>query len=63
MLFFSSFVGKAEKLPSPDVFGKSLYAFYIGQNDFTGSLASLGISGVKQFLPELVSQISSTIKV
>ncbi|KAL3829720.1 hypothetical protein ACJIZ3_018522 [Penstemon smallii] len=49
-------------LPPPDIFGKSLYTFYIGQNDFTGNLASLGISGVQQYLPEVVSQIASTIK-
>ncbi|XP_060218488.1 GDSL esterase/lipase At4g01130 [Lycium barbarum] len=49
-------------LPSPDIFGKSLYTFYIGQNDFTGNLARLGISGVKEFLPQVVSQIASTIK-
>ncbi|XP_015066541.1 GDSL esterase/lipase At4g01130 [Solanum pennellii] len=49
-------------LPSPNIFGKSLYTFYIGQNDFTGNLARLGISGVKEFLPQVVSQIASTIK-
>ncbi|OIT31331.1 gdsl esteraselipase [Nicotiana attenuata] len=49
-------------LPSPDVFGKSLYTFYIGQNDFTGNLARIGIIGVKEFLPQLISQIVSTIK-
>ncbi|KAG5626631.1 hypothetical protein H5410_011849 [Solanum commersonii] len=41
-------------LPSPNIFGKSLYTFYIGQNDFTGNLARLGISGVKEFLPQVV---------
>ncbi|KAJ4728171.1 GDSL esterase/lipase [Melia azedarach] len=50
------------KLPSPDIFGKSLYTFYIGQNDFTSNLAAIGIGGVKQFLPQVVSQIASTIK-
>lgn len=49
-------------LPSPDIFGKSLYTFYIGQNDFTGNLARIGISGVKEYLPQVVSQIASTIK-
>ncbi|KZV57668.1 GDSL esterase/lipase-like [Dorcoceras hygrometricum] len=49
-------------LPAPDIFGKSLYTFYIGQNDFTGNLPFIGISGVKQYLPQVVSQISSTIK-
>ncbi|KAL2461510.1 GDSL esterase/lipase [Abeliophyllum distichum] len=49
-------------LPPPGIFGKSLYTFYIGQNDFTGNLAYIGISGVKQYLPQVVSQIASTIK-
>ncbi|XP_019423902.1 PREDICTED: GDSL esterase/lipase At4g01130-like isoform X1 [Lupinus angustifolius] len=50
------------KTPSPDIFGKSLYTFYIGQNDFTSNLASVGIGGVKKYLPQVVSQITSTIK-
>ncbi|GAA0142823.1 hypothetical protein LIER_03636 [Lithospermum erythrorhizon] len=50
-----------EKLPSSDIIGKSLYTFYIGQNDFTGNLGS-GIDGARQIMPQLVSQISSTIK-
>nr|AAY41078.1 lanatoside 15-O-acetylesterase [Digitalis grandiflora] len=50
-------------LPAPDIFRKSLYTLYIGQNDFTGNLGSLGISGVKKrIIPQVVSQISSTIK-
>nr|AAY41079.1 lanatoside 15-O-acetylesterase [Digitalis subalpina] len=50
-------------LPPPDIFRKSLYTLYIGQNDFTGNLGSLGISGVKKkIIPQVVSQISSTIK-
>ncbi|KAK7258552.1 hypothetical protein RIF29_24132 [Crotalaria pallida] len=49
-------------LPSPDIFGKSLYTFYIGQNDFTSNLASIGIGGVKQYLHQVVSQIAATIK-
>lgn len=65
ILMHSCFLFSAEeaKLPPPTIFGKSLYTFYIGQNDFTGNLANIGISGVKQFLPQVVSQISSTIKV
>jgi hypothetical protein len=51
------------KLPSPDIFGKSLYTFYIGQNDFTSQLANIGTGGVQEFLPQVVSQIASTIKV
>nr|XP_027188120.1 GDSL esterase/lipase At4g01130 isoform X2 [Cicer arietinum] len=50
------------KLPSPDIFGKSLYTFYIGQNDFTSNLATIGTGGVQEFLPQVVSQIVSTIK-
>ncbi|GAU13613.1 hypothetical protein TSUD_347170 [Trifolium subterraneum] len=50
------------KLPSPDIFGKSLYTFYIGQNDFTSKLADIGTGGVQEFLPQVVSQIASTIK-
>ncbi|CAK9165819.1 unnamed protein product [Ilex paraguariensis] len=53
----------ASNLPQPDIFGKAIYTFYIGQNDFTSNLASLGIGRVKQSLPQVVSQIASTIKV
>ncbi|ERN05037.1 hypothetical protein AMTR_s00053p00063310 [Amborella trichopoda] len=49
-------------LPLPDVFGKSLYTFDIGQNDFTSNLAAIGISGVQQYLPKVASQIVATIK-
>uniref|UniRef100_A0A6M2EPC6 Uncharacterized protein n=1 Tax=Populus davidiana TaxID=266767 RepID=A0A6M2EPC6_9ROSI len=49
-------------LPSPDIFGKSLYTFYIGQNDFTSNLAAIGIGGVKQYLPKVAAQIASSIK-
>ncbi|XP_061363352.1 GDSL esterase/lipase At4g01130-like [Gastrolobium bilobum] len=50
------------RLPSPDVFAKSLYTFYIGQNDFTSNLAAIGIGGVQEYLPQVVSQIAATIK-
>ncbi|KAJ1414685.1 SGNH hydrolase superfamily [Sesbania bispinosa] len=50
------------KLPSQDIFGKSLYTFYIGQNDFTSNLATIGIGGVQEYLPQVVSQIAATIK-
>ncbi|XWS76928.1 hypothetical protein CRYUN_Cryun01aG0219200 [Craigia yunnanensis] len=50
------------KLPSPDIFGKSLYTFYIGQNDFTSNLKAIGIEGVKQYLPQVISQIAGTVK-
>ncbi|KAK7346941.1 hypothetical protein VNO80_21465 [Phaseolus coccineus] len=53
---------QGSKLPSSDIFGKSLYTFYIGQNDFTSNLASIGIRGVQQYLPQVVSQIAATIK-
>ncbi|KAJ9539433.1 hypothetical protein OSB04_032166 [Centaurea solstitialis] len=51
----------SSNLPTPDIFGKSLYTFYIGQNDFTSNLAD-GIDKVKQNLPQVISQITSTIK-
>ncbi|XVF33227.1 hypothetical protein REPUB_Repub17cG0149900 [Reevesia pubescens] len=50
------------KLPSSDIFGKSLYTFYIGQNDFTSNLNAIGIKGVEQYLPQVVSQIAGTVK-
>lgn len=49
-------------LPSVDIFGKAVYTFYIGQNDFTGNLY-LGINVVKQLLPQVISQIVYAIKV
>ncbi|KAM0922390.1 hypothetical protein ACQ4PT_006193 [Festuca glaucescens] len=54
--------GSSGQLPSPDVFGNSLYTIDIGQNDFTSNLASKGIEYVKQTLPSVVSQISGTIQ-
>lgn len=54
---------ESKRLPSQDIFGKSLYTFYIGQNDFTSNLAAIGIEGVKQYLPQVVYQIAGTIKV
>ncbi|XP_024028284.1 GDSL esterase/lipase At4g01130-like, partial [Morus notabilis] len=53
---------ESKRLPSPDIFGKSLYTFYIGQNDFTSNLKAIGIEGVKQYLPQVVYQIADTIK-
>lgn len=53
---------RIRNLPSPDIFGKSLYKVYIGQNDFTSNLKSIGIHGVKQYLPQVVSQIADTVK-
>ncbi|XP_050916991.1 GDSL esterase/lipase At4g01130 isoform X2 [Lathyrus oleraceus] len=53
---------KDMNLPSPDVFGKSLYTFYIGQNDFTSKLADIGKGGMEEFLPQVVSQIVAAIK-
>ncbi|XVF22441.1 hypothetical protein REPUB_Repub12eG0172400 [Reevesia pubescens] len=52
----------ATKLPAPDIFGKSLYTMYIGQNDFTSNLKAIGIEGVKQYLPLVISQIAVTVK-
>lgn len=50
------------KLPSSDIFGNSLYTFYIGQNDFTFNLAVIGVGAVQEYLPQVVSQIVATIK-
>lgn len=52
----------AGNLPPPSVFSQAIYTIDIGQNDFTGNLAAIGIGGVKQYLPEVVSQIAWTIK-
>ncbi|XP_074263376.1 GDSL esterase/lipase At4g01130-like [Silene latifolia] len=49
-------------LPPVNIFGKALYTIYIGQNDFTRDLARLGISGVMQFVPQVISQIAAAIK-
>ncbi|KAL0426082.1 UNVERIFIED_CONTAM: GDSL esterase/lipase [Sesamum radiatum] len=49
-------------LPQPDIFGKALYVIYIGQNDFTGFAGSAGAGGVKQYAPQIVSQVVSTVK-
>ncbi|XP_058096035.1 GDSL esterase/lipase At4g01130 [Magnolia sinica] len=51
-----------EKLPPLDIFGRSLYIMYIGQNDFTSDLAKIGIDGLKQFLPQVAYQIVDTVK-
>lgn len=56
-------VHDSEHLPPGNVFGQSLYTFDIGQNDFTSELGSLGIGAVKQYLPQVASQIAWTIKV
>ncbi|KAL3814790.1 hypothetical protein ACJIZ3_016058 [Penstemon smallii] len=49
-------------LPQPDVFGKSLYLIYVGQNDFVGYVSGAGPGGVKQIGPQAVSQTQSAIK-
>ncbi|KAF9622132.1 hypothetical protein IFM89_029416 [Coptis chinensis] len=56
-------LGPSEQLPSSNIFGKSLYTLYIGQNDFTSNLAAIGISGVQQYLPQVAAQIVGTIQV
>ncbi|KAF5945005.1 hypothetical protein HYC85_015233 [Camellia sinensis] len=52
----------SNNLPQTDIFGKSIFTFYIGQNDFTSDLGSLGLSGSKIMLFKVVSQIATTIK-
>ncbi|KAK7258553.1 hypothetical protein RIF29_24133 [Crotalaria pallida] len=49
-------------LPSPDIFGKSIYTIYIGQNDFTSKLAYGGINALRGYIPQIISQIDATIK-
>ncbi|XP_039123951.1 GDSL esterase/lipase At4g01130-like [Dioscorea cayenensis subsp. rotundata] len=49
-------------LPPKDIFNKALYIFDIGQNDFTRMLATVGIQGVRQYLPQMAFQISAGIK-
>jgi len=52
------------KIPSPDVFKKAIYMFYIGQNDLTSKIAATGsIYGVRDSFPQIVSQINDAIKV
>ncbi|XP_044502696.1 GDSL esterase/lipase At4g01130-like [Mangifera indica] len=60
--FNDSVIKTGTNLPSPDVFGKSIYNFFIGQNDFTSQLADIGIDGVKKFLPDVINTIAWTIK-
>ncbi|MED6111290.1 hypothetical protein PIB30_051144 [Stylosanthes scabra] len=49
-------------LPSPDIFSKSIYTFYIGQNDFTSKVSAYGIPSLRESLPQIVSQIDATIR-
>ena len=56
--YVSIFAGrKVEYLPTTEVFSQALYTLDIGQNDFTSKLGQIGIEGVKQFLPQVASQI------
>ncbi|CAI9764868.1 unnamed protein product [Fraxinus pennsylvanica] len=51
-----------DSFPSSDIFGNELYTINIGQNDITGYLGSTGPDKVKQNAPQVISQITSTIK-
>ncbi|KAJ8616262.1 hypothetical protein MRB53_035634 [Persea americana] len=65
MIYFQAEVVQLRQkgyLPPPDVFGKSLYTLDIGQNDFTSKVAEIGIEGVKEYFPQLASQIVETVK-
>ncbi|KAL5718817.1 hypothetical protein ACHQM5_011683 [Ranunculus cassubicifolius] len=55
-------LGSSDYLPSADIFGKSLYTFYIGQNDFTSDLGYLGIPGAHRRMVQVVNQIAWTIR-
>ncbi|KAL8495020.1 hypothetical protein ACS0TY_019246 [Phlomoides rotata] len=48
-------------MPQPEVFKKSIYTIYIGQNDFTKMLQSCSVNNMSA-LRDVVSGISSTIK-
>jgi len=63
VLVYFFYCSSGIKLPSSDIFGNSLYTFYIGQNDFTFNLAVIGVGAVQEYLPQVVSQIVATIKV
>ncbi|CAL5400916.1 unnamed protein product [Camellia sinensis] len=52
----------SNNLSQTDIFGKSIFTFNIGQIDFTSNLGSLGMSGSKIMLSQVVSQIAATIK-
>ncbi|XP_065864319.1 GDSL esterase/lipase At4g01130 [Euphorbia lathyris] len=54
--------GWGTHLPSPHIFAKSIYTFYIGQNDFTSNLEAIGLTGVQKYLPRVVAQIAASIK-
>ncbi|KAK6142723.1 hypothetical protein DH2020_023071 [Rehmannia glutinosa] len=49
-------------LPQPDIFGKALYTIYIGQHDITYDVAAVGAGGVKQYEPQIASEIANAIK-
>ncbi|KAL5720870.1 hypothetical protein ACHQM5_013500 [Ranunculus cassubicifolius] len=55
-------LGSSDYLPSADIFGKSLYTFYIGQNDFTSDLGYRGIPGAHRRMAQVVNQIAWTIR-
>ncbi|EPS57895.1 hypothetical protein M569_16921, partial [Genlisea aurea] len=54
--------GQTTNLPKADIFGKSLYVVYIGQNDFTGYAASVGPGGVNAIFPQMLSQTVAAVK-
>lgn len=49
-------------LPPRDIFGKSLYTFYIGQNDFTSELKDMWTGRVEKVMPDVVYEIANTVK-
>lgn len=64
MSYTGTRISSGTKIPSPDIFGKALYMFYIGQNDFTSKIAATGgIDAVRGTLPHIVLQINAAIKV
>ncbi|XP_047333812.1 GDSL esterase/lipase At4g01130 [Impatiens glandulifera] len=52
----------SKELPAPDTFAKSLYTFYIGQNDFTSDIGN-GLDRVlKDVMPKVIGTIDWSIK-
>ncbi|GER26472.1 GDSL esterase/lipase [Striga asiatica] len=49
-------------LPQPDIFGKALYTIYIGQHDITYDIVGASSGGVKQYEPQIASEIANAIK-
>jgi len=45
------------------IYLENLYILYIGQSDFTSTIAAIGIGRLHEYLLPVISQIAATIKV